>query len=131
MDPDEEILRAHFDATNRGDYRHAASYYDEHAVLVVNGDGIQSGVFYGYRDVNRWFADWMNTFGGRVRFEDLQIERGRNALAATARQVAGSSGGVDIASQPAWAYWFREGKISRVELHSTLDAARAAAGVEP
>jgi len=131
MDPDEEVLRAHFDATNRGDYQRAGADYDEHVVLVTAFGAPESEPRYGWRDVNRWFADWMATFGGTVRFDDLVVERGRNALAATARHtVRGRDSSAEITAQQAWAYWFRKGKITRVEIYSSMAEARAAAGVD-
>src|SRR5215212_2702565 len=83
MHPDEELLRANFEATNRGDYVRVGADYDEHVVLVAFANSPGSEVRYGWRDVNRWFADWMSTFGGGVRFDDFEVEVGRNALAAT------------------------------------------------
>ena len=68
---------------------------------------------YGWRDVNRWFADWMATFEGAVRFDELEIERGRNGLAVTALHTArGRESGAEITARNAWAYWFRKGKSS-------------------
>ena len=132
MDPDEEVLRALFDATDRGDYAQAGAGYDEYAVLVGSYGGLDAQPRYGWRDVNRWFADWMATFAGGVRFDDLQVERGRNALAATARHTArGRESGAEVTVQQAWAYWFRKGKIIRVEIYNSMAEARAAAGVEP
>jgi ketosteroid isomerase-like protein len=131
MDPDEEVLRAHFDASNRGDYARAGADYDEHVVLVGSIGVPESDVRYGWRDVNRWFADWMATFAGGVWFDELEIERGRNGLAATARHIArGRKSGAEITAQHAWAYWFRKGKIVRVEIYKSMAEARAAAGVE-
>ena len=130
MDPDEEVLRAHFDASNRGDYARAGADYDEHVVLVGSFGAPESEPRYGWRDVNRWFADWMATFAGGVRFDDLEVERGRNALAATARHTArGRESGAEITHQQSWAYWFRKGKIIRVEIYNSMAEARAAAGV--
>jgi ketosteroid isomerase-like protein len=133
VDPDEEVLRAHFEATNRGDYERAGADYDEHVVLVGSSFGApESEPRYGWREVNRWFADWMATFGGGVRFDDLIVERGRNALAATARHtVRGRESGAEITAQQAWAYWFRKGKIIRVEIYNSMAEARDAAGVKP
>ena len=132
MDPDEKVLRAHFDASNSGDYARAGADYDEHVVLVGSFGGPESEPRYGWREVNRWFADWMATFAGGVRFDELVIERGRNGLAATARHTArGGESGAEITTQQAWAYWFRKGKIIRVEIYSSMAEARAAAGVEP
>ncbi|MGH7129504.1 MAG: hypothetical protein ACREIV_13120, partial [Planctomycetaceae bacterium] len=92
----------------------------------------ESAPRYGWREVNRSFADWMATFAGGVRFDELRIERGRNALAATARHTArGRESGAQIATQQAWAYWFRKRKIIRVEIYNAIAEARAAAGVEP
>ena len=131
MDPDEEVLRAHFDASNRGDYARAGADYDEHVVLVGSFGAPEPEARYGWRDVNRWFADWMATFAGGVRFDELEIERGRNALAATALHTArGRESGAEITARSAWAYWFRRGKIIRVEIYNSMAEARAAAGVK-
>ena len=130
MDPDEEVLRAHFDAANRGDYARAGADFDEHVVLVGSFGGLESEPRYGWRDVNRWFADWMATFAGGVRFDELEIERGQDGLAATARHVVrGRESGAEVTTQQAWAYWFRKGKIIRVEIYNSMAEARAAAGV--
>ena len=131
MDSDEGVLRAHFDASNRGDYSRASTDFDESVVLAVFTAGPEPDLYYGWRDANRWLADWMATFDGTVRFDELEIERGRNGLVATALHTArGAESGAEVTTRQAWAYWFRKGKIIRIEIHSSIDDARAAAGAE-
>ena len=123
------MLRAHFDATNRGDYERAGADYDERVVLVVSFGAPESEPRYGWQEVNRWFVDWMATFAGGVRFTELEVERGRNALAATAlHTVRGRESGAEVTTRQAWAYWFRKGKIIRMEIYYSMEEARAAAG---
>ena len=53
-------------------------------------------------------------------------------IAVTALHTArGRGSGAEITARNAWAYWFRNGKIIRVEIYRSMPEARAAAGVEP
>ena len=126
----EQALLEHFQASNRRDYPAAMSYYDEEVVALSFGEGVNAGVFRGIEAVGRMFGDWMSTFDGGVVFDEMVIERGRDALAMRARMTArGRESGVELTQDWAWAYWMRCGKIVRVEIHTDFENARAAAGV--
>jgi ketosteroid isomerase-like protein len=126
----EDVLRGHYDATNRRAWDVAMSAYDDHVVLVAPA-GPEGGAYYGKEAVGRWFGDWMRAFRGGVKFEDLRVERGEDGLALQARQIArGGESGVELTQQWFWSYSFRRGKIARVDIHLTLEDALAAAGVE-
>lgn len=127
----EEALRAHYEATNRQDWGTAMDGYDDDVVLFVPRGGPDAGSYYGKEAVGRWFGDWMRTFDRSVRFDELEIEKGEDALAMHGRMTArGAESGLELTEEWHWAYWFRQGKIVRVEIHRSLEDARAAAGVE-
>ena len=108
------------------------TYYDEAVVLVSLAGWLTGQAYYGIDAVGQAFGDWMRTFSGGVVFEDMVIERGRDAYAVSARMIArGGGSGVELEHQWAWVYWMRSGKIVRVEVHPDLDTAREIAGVEP
>lgn len=128
----EQALRAHFEATNRRDYPGAMSFYDPDVVMFSFATGFDSGAHHGVDAVGAAFGDWMRAFAGGVKFDDIVIERGRDALAMRARMTArGRESGLELAQDWAWAYWMRCGKIVRVEIHTDYEAARKAAGVDP
>jgi hypothetical protein len=85
---------------------------------------------FGREAVGEFFGDWMRTFGGGVHFGDLRIEQGSDAVAVSAHHTArGAGSGLELDRGMFYAYWFRRGKIIRVELHLSMDDAREAAGV--
>ncbi len=107
------------------------SYYDEDVVCVTSR-GVDVGSYHGIEAVGRVFGEWMSAFAGGVVFDDMVIERGRDAYAVSARMTArGRESGIELEQDWAWVYWMRSGKIVRVEIHEDLELARRIAGVEP
>jgi hypothetical protein len=104
--------------------------YDDDVVLrAAESVGPTPGLFVGKEAVGRWFADWIGTFDDVV-FEILEMEQGSDALAAHARLTArGPSSGLEVGGDIYYAYWFREGKIVRVEVADSRESAWRAAGV--
>ena len=127
----EQALREHFDASNRRDFPTAMSYYDDDVVCVAFR-GIDVGSYHGIEAVGRVFGEWMSAFAGGVVFDDMVIERGRDAYAVSARMTArGRESGIELQQDWVWVYWMRSGKIVRVETHEDLELVRRIAGVEP
>ena len=107
------------------------SYYDDD-VVCVSFRGPDVGSYHGIEAVGRVFGDWMRAFAGGVIFDDMVIERGRDAYAVSARMTArGRESGIELEQDWAWVYWMRSGKIVRVETHDDLGLARSIARVEP
>ena len=126
----EEIVREQFAATaKRADWPRAMALYDDAAVLVA-GEGMQApGSYYGKDAIGRWFADWFNAFEDAT-FEIREFHQGRDGLALSARHAArGKGSGVEVALDLYYAYWFRDGKVLRIEVHFDRDTAWRAAGV--
>ena len=127
----EEVLRAHYAAAeDRADWPKAMEAYDEGVVLLV-GEGVWagSGFAFGKDAVGRWFADWLLAFAD-VSFEIVEVVPGRDALAMHARHSArGRESGAEVGQDIYYAYWFRAGRIVRVEVHQDRETAWRAAGV--
>ena len=128
----EDAVRALFEATNRRDWPRAVDAYDDNAVLVVTSAfGVNAGVYYGREAVTGWFGDWLSTLR-ETRFSDLEVEHGTEALALRAKHTArGAESGVELTTDLFYAYWFRQEKVIRVEVHGSWEEARHAAGVRP
>ena len=128
----EELLREHFaGAERRDDWPRSMAGYEENVVLLAAGDGAvpNPGVFFGRENVGRWFAEWLVTFDDIVF--DIEIVPGRDALAVHARHSArGKESGAEVAVDLYYAYWFRAGKVIRVEVHAEQEPAWRAAGVD-
>jgi ketosteroid isomerase-like protein len=127
----EQALREYFEASSRRDYPAAMSYYDEDVVLVSFAGWLEGEAHHGIDAVGKAFGDWMSTFAGGVVFEEVVVERGRDAYVVSAHMIArGRESGLELERDWAWAYWMRSGKIVRVEVHPSIEAARVVAGAE-
>lgn len=80
--------------------------------------------------VEAWL-DWLSPFSTfRMELDDV-IER-EDRLVTLVRQYATPVGGsVEIENVGAAIWWFRDGRLARVEFHLDRDAALRSAGLEP
>ena len=126
----EEVVRTQFAAAERrADWHRAVELYDE-AVTLVAGDNMpNSGTYFGLRAVGGWFADWLGAFEDPVRFDINELVQGRDAMAIHARHTArGRESGAELTLDIYYAYWFRDGRVARVDVFDNRDAAWRAAG---
>jgi ketosteroid isomerase-like protein len=127
----EQILREQFAAAEeRATWPRAMELYDEGVVLLAGEDlGVGSGLYFGRESVGRWFSEWLSAFGD-VSFQIETVEHGRDGLAAHAQHVArGRESGIEVGRQIYYAYWFRMGRVIRVEVYADRETAWRAAGV--
>jgi ketosteroid isomerase-like protein len=127
-DPEIQVVRDQFDATNARDWERAMSYYADDVVLVVPGEGIQSGRFSGKRAVGAWFGDWLGTWDRDYRFDIDEARKigGLNFIHAK-HGGRGRASGVEVHSESSYLYRVRDDKIVYVEFHWDRAAALAAA----
>jgi ketosteroid isomerase-like protein len=126
-----EVVRDQFAATNERDFPRAMGYYAEDVELVVDrGAFLHGGTFRGRDAVGQWFADWFTAFEPGYRFEiEEALDLGDFVFLSASHQGQGRTSGVKVYGQTAYLYRLREGRIVRVELHSSRAAAFEAAGV--
>jgi ketosteroid isomerase-like protein len=127
-----EVVHEQFAATNERDFRRAMSFYAEDVVLVVDrGAFLQGGTFTGRDAVGRWFGDWLGTFEPGYRFEIEETrDLGDRVFLVAAHRGRGRASGAEVHGQTGYLYSVRGGKIVRVELYGSGDAALGAAGAD-
>ena len=127
----EEIVRAQFAAAERrATWPRAMELYDESVVLLAGGGMPNSGLHVGLRAAGQWFADWLSAFDDPVRFDLAELVPGRDGLALHARHTArGRESGAELTLDVFYAYWFRDGRVIRAEVHTNRADAWRAAGV--
>ncbi len=129
--PDLDVVLDQFAATNERDFPRAMSHYAQEVVLVVDPAAfLQGGTFEGRDAVGQWFADWFATFepGYRFEIEEAGELDGLVYLDAVHRG-RGRTSGAEVSGRTGYLYTVDGGKVARVELYrspeAALDAARA------
>jgi ketosteroid isomerase-like protein len=126
------VVRRHIEATNRRDFAAAVAAYDEDVELVVT-DGIflESGTYRGRDAVGRWFGEWFRSFAPGYQMEIFDpVEADDRVVVGLRHRGQGRTSGIEVESSWANAYWLRDGKIVRLELHPACAEALDAAGLQ-
>ena len=125
-----EIVREHFEATNRGDYAFAVDQYADDVELVLPPGDLLSGTYSGREAVSGFFADWFRAFGGSQHFDLREIRGVGDAVVVVAHHEArGRRSGAAISGEFFYSYWLSDGKIRRVLFHASRDDALEAVGL--
>jgi ketosteroid isomerase-like protein len=107
------------------------SYYADDVVLVVEEGFLNTGTFEGKGAVGEWFGDWFRAFGPDYRFDIIEsrdMGGGLVFLFAT-YGATGRASGAEVRDARAYLYRVRGGKITRVQLFLTPEAAVEAAAL--
>lgn len=125
-----EVVHGMFEATNRRDWESVMAGYADDVQLVVAGSFLFTGKYSGKAAVGGWFADWLRTFERDYRFEVEETFEISNAVVVLMRHRGrGKRSGAEVEARTAYAFWVREGRIVRVELHDELAQALEAVGL--
>jgi ketosteroid isomerase-like protein len=126
-----EVVREQFAATNGRDFERAMSFYAEDVVLVVEEGFLNTGTFAGKEAVGEWFGDWFRAFGTDYHFQivDLRDLGGGLVFLVATYGGSGRTSGVVVRDQRAYLYLVEAGKITRLQLFLTADAALEAASL--
>jgi ketosteroid isomerase-like protein len=117
-----EVLRAGFDAFNRGDYDSWVGAFAEDAEVHDLADTPDTGVFYGHAGIREWLAKLHVAFGDGFRFEPTSFTESRGLVVADVRASAtGVGGGVPIEMSVYIVFHMREGKIVWTRTQGFLD----------
>jgi ketosteroid isomerase-like protein len=121
------VVRRQFEAVNRGDAAAALEALSEDVDLLVSSSFLDSGTYRGVEGVSGWFLNWFASFEPGYRFELGEVtELGAAVVVVAEHHGSGRSSGIPIEGRTFNAYWVRDGKIVRIELHTTAEDARAA-----
>jgi ketosteroid isomerase-like protein len=122
--PPVEIIRAGFDAFNRGDYELWIAGLDEEVVLLDLEETPDTGVFRGHDGVRAWLAKLQEAWGEAFRFEPMSITQGDGVVVVDTRASGvGVEGGVPIEMTVYMVLRFRDQKV--VWTKSFMDRADA------
>jgi ketosteroid isomerase-like protein len=132
-DPDLDVIREQYEATNRRDFPRAMELYTDDVVLIVpRVEGVQNpGTYKGKGEVGEWFGDWFRTFAPDYRFEIQEFRRLEGELVFMRARHGGSGrlSGAAVQSENAYLYRVRDGLVSRVGFFATPGDALEAASL--
>ncbi|HEX6585611.1 MAG TPA: nuclear transport factor 2 family protein [Solirubrobacterales bacterium] len=128
---DIDVVRDQFGAVNERDFARAMNHYADDVVLVVPGEGLQSGTFEGKQAVGEWFGDWFRTFDRDYRFEVKEARELRDGLIYLLAEHGGRGrlSGAEVQGENAYLYRVRDGKVFRVGFFASRDEALEAASL--
>jgi ketosteroid isomerase-like protein len=119
-----DILRAGFDAFNRGDYDSWLVAFAEDVEVHDLADTPDTGVFHGHAGVREWLAKLQVAFGDGFRFEPTSFRESRGVVVADVRaRATGVEGGVPIEMSVYIVFRMRDGKIVWTQGFLDRDAA--------
>ena len=125
-----EVVRAQFEASNRGDFSANTDAWADDVVLTLGGDYVNAGRYEGKAAVVAFFLDWFIVFP-TPHFEIGKLVAEEDRVALTANLSArGRESGVALANDFHYAYWVHDEKVARIEIHDSFDAALAAVGIQ-
>jgi ketosteroid isomerase-like protein len=126
---DIRVVRDQFAAVNERDFARAMEGYAEDVVLVAPEGFLNTGTFEGKEAVGEWFGDWFRQFGSDYRFEIKETRDlgGGHVYVFADYTASGRRSGAVVSDTTAYLYGVSGGKVSRVQLFSTRDAALEAA----
>ena len=128
---DVELILAHFDATNRRDFKDAMDMYAEDVMLVVGEQFLTSGKFEGKKAVGEWFGDWFRTFAFDHHFNIVESRDLGNGVVFLSVEIEGSgrASGAKAYMHGNYLYRVVDEQIARVQLFATAEEALEAASL--
>jgi ketosteroid isomerase-like protein len=125
-----EVIRRAFEAFNAGDYSVFLKLYDRDIVLCVPPGVIESGVFHGAKEVERYYRRWFGPFGGTTRLEiEELIEAGDSVIAIHRETARGRLSGAEVDRLSISIHTMRGGKIIRIDHPASREAALETVGL--
>jgi ketosteroid isomerase-like protein len=121
-----DTVRLLFERVNGGGVESALDLIADDFVAVVPPSlSAEPDVYEGHEGVRRYFAAFEGLVD--VRFELLEIvEEGGAAIAWLRLTGRGSASGIDVEQHSAVINWVKDGKVTRMDPHPDMDAARRA-----
>jgi ketosteroid isomerase-like protein len=125
-----EVVRRVIDYLNETGEAGPLELYDEEITFTTRGDGPGGGeTFSGHRGMAAAVAMfgevWAET-AARI----IELIDGDDVVVAVFRIELRSHAGVELVVEEAWAYWLRDGKLTRIEQHGNRQQALEAAGLQ-
>jgi ketosteroid isomerase-like protein len=123
------ILRAMYEALNRGDAERALAYLHSEAELHTDPADPTSDSYYGLAEFQRGIALWQQEWRS-MRYEIAEAMPGPNRVLMTIRlHGIGKRSGAEIDREIFHVWTTRDGKAQRCEVYSDRSEALEAAGL--
>jgi ketosteroid isomerase-like protein len=128
---DVDVVRDVFAAVNERDFARARAGHADDVVLVIREGFLNRGTFEGQQGLIEWFGDWFRAFGSDYRFEIVEARELSEGLVFlfASHGGTGRSSGAEVRGEQAYLYRVEGGKITRVQLFPTREAALEAAAL--
>ncbi len=102
--------------------------FDPEFTFTSRGDVGSPQTFVGHQGLLDALASFSEVWD-RIDSHLIESIARDDVVVAVFRFEVHSHGGVDLRIEEGWAYWFREGKVVRVEQHGSKEKALEAAGL--
>ncbi len=107
-----EIVRAGYDAFNRGDYDSWLAAFDEDGEFYDLAEAPDTGMFRGHAGLRAWIIRLRDVLGEAFRFEPQTIAEGDGVFVVDTRVVGvGVESGIPVEMTVYIAYRFRDLKV--------------------
>ena len=125
----EEIVRAGYEAWNRGDFEALVAELDPEIEWKLPDEGMNTGTFRGHAGVMGLMESYLDAFEHfTVELERLSAAGDQVVVFVRAR-ARGKASGVEVETRPAHLWTMRGGKAVRMEVYPEREQALEAAGL--
>jgi ketosteroid isomerase-like protein len=125
-----DVVRSSYDAFNRRDLDAMLEAYDPEVVWEQDEGFVEPGTHYGHAGVRHVFNAIFEGFEKfRIATEELHDIDEERVLAVVNIVATGKLSGLRTENSGGHIFWFREGRITRVQLYLDPAEAREAAGL--
>jgi ketosteroid isomerase-like protein len=126
-DPRLALLRAGFEAFNRGDADGVLAILADDVESYISPELMNAGTYLGHegfiRMLGAWNEAWKSVEVAIVTTEDLDPE---HVLVEVAQNAIGAGSGVPVEMTVFWLFQFRGGLVRRLHMHADRERAVAA-----
>ena len=122
-----EIVRAAYDAINRGDMRGFLRSLDREIEWRGAEHGTDPDTYTGHEGVDRYYRTRLDVWDELKQEPEELIEAGDCVVAVVRTRTRGKASGIALEERSAHLWELREGKVVRFEAYDDLDDALGAA----
>lgn len=124
-----ELIRAAFEAFNRGDMEAVLAFLDPEVEVFADEVVGNAGTYRGRDGFLEWNREWMEAWDDfRVELGELEDLDGENVLIQVTQVGRGKDSGIEIAQEFVYLFQVLDGHVVRLHLYSDRESALAAAG---
>jgi ketosteroid isomerase-like protein len=102
--------------------------FDPEVTFMTRGDVGSPQTFRGYDGLRLAQADFGEVWA-RIEPQLIELIDDDDVVVAMVRIGVHSHAGLDLEIEEGWAYWFRDGRVVRIEQHASKEKALEAAGL--